>query len=448
MSGNFDISSENKTTDPKEVSDFATIQLKIGDNEDLLDPVPPNHIVSFTYENTVKTEADKVTIELFDSTWTTIEELIISAQNSFQFRFGWTFGRKSAWRKTIITKHVPTFEIAGLRLSIEGFDESISANNEARTRDWSDYKYIHEIVRAIADSHQWTYDEDSIVETTKILDEEGTTKVFLQQQMPDLTFIKDYLLKYAQTLDGSGGFNCWYDSEVNKIFFRPPKLADSVKKAYIVHRDRMGQVLSFSPDLGDGALQRSIGALNTRMLGIDPFKRELYDVVVDSRSSTDGKILNGQYIPDQKITSVGGAGRFMRFPALTSDTASDVTRQRWFDRFNMFFIADMEVIGDPELKPGTNINILVLDSNNQPHYCSGKFYIESATHTINGGSFMTTLKLWKNGLRFGSLDAKKLEYGQVRDDAEYIEAYFNEFIKPYEDLPYFYQPPVPIIFSR
>jgi len=429
--------------------DFATMQFRFDESSDPnihLDPIPPNYIISFVYEDTISTAADTVNIELFDATWTTIEDLIIAKHNKLQFRFGWSMGKKSVWKKVTVISHTPTFEINGIRLAIEGYDETVSANDEAKTRDWSGKQYIHEIVKAIADENEWNYDSQSIENTKKVLDEEGKSKIFVQKQKPDLTFIKDDLLEYAQTESGLGGFNCWYDVDINTLFFRTPDLGSPVVKTYLVHRDRMGEVISFAPNLGDGSLQRQIGAVNTRLVGLDPFKKELIDINIDNKKSTDGKILLGEYIPDQEIKSTGGAGRFFRKAVLTSDTAILAAKQRWFERFNMFFTAEMEVIGDPSIKPGTNIGIICLDSNNSPFYCSGKFYVESVTHTIDNGNYISRIKMWKNAMRDGTLNAKKAEVGQIRDQMESMQAYFKEQVAQQTDAAFLYVPPVPISF--
>jgi len=431
------------------IVDFATMQFRFEESSDpniQLDPIPPNYIISFTYEDTVATSADTVNIELFDTTWTTIEDLIIAKHNKLQFRFGWSLGKKSVWKKITVVSHTPTFEINGIRLSIEGYDETVSSNDEAKTRDWSDKQYIHEIVQAIADENGWNYDNQSIETTKKVLDEEGKSKIFVQKQKADLSFIKDDLLKYSQNEDDLGGFLCWYDVDTNTLYFRTPELSAPVVKTYLVHRDRMGEVISFAPDLGDGSLQRQIGAINTRMVGLDPFKKELIDVNIDNKKSTDGKILLGEYIPDQEIKSTGGAGRFFRKATLTSDAATIVAKQRWFERFNMFFTAEMEVVGDPSIKPGTNIGVICLDSNNSPFYCSGKFYVESVTHSIDNGNFISHIKMWKNAMRDGAINAKTIEAGQIRDKMESMQSFFQEQIVQQTDSSFLYVPPVPISF--
>lgn len=439
MSREVSVENAANINDVKNVVDFATVQFRFEDSSDPfknLDPLPPDNIISFTYEDTIASEADKVNIELFDTTWTTIENLIIEKQNKIQFRFGWTLGNKSVWKKFNITSHTPTFEIHGLRLSVEGYDSSVEVNDEAQTRDWRDRKYIHEIIKDIADSKEWDYDSESVVNTKEVLDEEGKTKIFIQRQMPDMTFITTELLKYAQTEDDKGGFTCWYDTNTNKLYFRPPKFEDPVTRTYIVNKHRFGSVISFSPDLGDGSLQRQIGAINTRVVGLDPFKRELFDVVVDNKQSTDNKVLLDRYIPDQTIKTKGGAGKYMHEAVHTQKTAEMLAKQRWFARFNMYFSAELEVIGDPEIQPGTNIGVLVLDSNNAPFYCSGKYFVESVTHTIDNGNYTSRLKLWKNAMRVGTLDAKTNQLGNILNVVNIFPPAVLELLKnaPQQDI--------------
>lgn len=406
----------------KALIDTATIQFRFKENEPL-DPIPPDNVLSFTYEDTVATSSDKFTCELYDPTWTTLENLIIEHDGIIEFRFGWSKGYKSPWIKASITKHNPTFEMHGLHLSLEGHDESIIANDEAKCRGWVAESYrgkIHNIVKAIADEHGWSYDNESIVDTKEVSDDEGYPKIFVQRQMPDLTFIKDVLLPYAQTPENIGGFRCYYESSKNKLYFKPPNLNAKVSRVYTVYKDRMGQVISFTPDLGNGSLQRQAGALNTRLVGLDPFKKALFDVVVDNKSTTDNKVILGKFMPKQDIGSVGGAGRFTHSATPTEGAALDRARQQWFERFNMFFTAEMEIIGDPTIEPGTTIGVLVLTTNNEPFYCSGKYEIKSVTHALDNGNYTSRLKLEKNAMRQGDINAELLGFGTVSEEIDFL----------------------------
>jgi hypothetical protein len=336
----------------------------------------------------------------------------------------------------VITKHTPSFEVNGVRIFIEGYDRSITANQEAKTWDWGDKTYIHEIVEAIADRNGWTHDTDSIARTKLVPDEDGNPQKFIQMGVPDMTFIKETLLGYARLEDNpKAGFSCWLDQD--KLFFKPPGLDAPVEKAYIVYRHYLSEVIRFSPELGDGAIQRRLGALNLRITGLDPFKRELYDVIVDNKQSTSGKVLNGAYMPDQVIETVGGAGRTMRTAALTGDAAEIEALQMWYRRFNMFFTAELEVVGDPYIRPGSNIGVVVLDAQSRLHYCSGKFYVGQVVHNLTNGAFTSTLTLWKNALQApgaNTLSVKDLGFGQVSADWDKIV----------QSLPYY----VPLIGQR
>jgi len=407
--------------------DYATIQFRFpkesnnhGQEKVLIDPIPPEHIVSFSYEDTMSTAADKVIVELFDQEWSKIEDLIIRNLNTIEFRFGWTFGVKSPWRRIHIIKHAPTFEMHGLRLEIEGFDETVAANDEAKEYGWSEERYrgnIAEIVKAIADRNNWRYTDETIVDTKQILDEEGQPKIFVQKQMPDMTFLTE-LLKYAETPDGRGGFQCWLDADNETygkptFYFKPPDYSRQVVKEYVVYKSSNTDVIRFSPDLGDGSLQRSTGALNTRLLGIDPFKKQLYDVVVDNKETTVNKILSDAFIPDQEIKTRGGAGRFERIVAHREEVALSIARQNYFKRFQQFYNAELEVVGDPTIKPGSTIAILALDTNNNPLYFSGKYFVHSVMHSISDGNYTSILKLWKNAMRQGTLNAQNYGYGTI-----------------------------------
>ena len=405
----------------KKVVDYATVQFRFkGGNT--FDPLPPDNIVSFTYEDIATTGCNRFTCELFDSTWHTIENLIIEKKGEIEFRFGWSYsGRLSEWQSASILTQAPTFEIHGLRIAMEGLGTIITANDEAKTRDWSDKRYlgkIHEIVKAIAEEQNWEHD---ITETALKLSEEGEPRIFVQTQLPDLSFIKTILLPEAITTDGRGDFRCCYNASENKLYFGLPKFENPAVQTYTVYKDYMGQVISFTPDLGDGSLQRDTGALNMRMVGMDPFKKKLYDVVVDNKASTKNKVLLGQFIPDQQIKTKGGAGRFLRSPVHTEGSAAAIARQTWEKRYNLIFQAELEIIGDPTLRPGTNIGVLALDSNNQPFYFSGKYSILKIQHTISDGNYTTRLSLIKNAMREGTINAEAEQYGDIKAVIEELE---------------------------
>lgn len=414
----------------KAIIDTALIQFRFNENE-VLDPIPPDNIISFTYTDTVSNSSDRIICELYDPDWTRIENLIIEYDGFLDFRFGWSNGYKSKWRRMSIVKHNPTFDLQGIHLSLEGNDSSITANDEAKCRGWDEESYkgnISNIVKAIADENEWLYDDESIAETKEILDEEGYPRIFVQRQMPDLTFIKEILMPYAETSEGIGGFRCYYKSSENKIYFKPPKLNNKPYKSYTIYKDKMGEVISFSPDLGNGSLQRQIGALDTRVVGLDPFKRILYDVVVNNKESTDNKVILGKYMPEQKIKTVGGTGRYTHTPAPTREAANSKVRQQWFERFNQFFTADMEIIGDPTIEPGSIIGVIVLTSNNEPFYCSGNYEIKTVEHILEGGNYISRLRLEKNALKLGDLDAKRLSLGTINDEIDLLTEYFNFFV--------------------
>jgi len=413
-------------TDPKSIVDMPLVsfRFKDGENYKMLDPIPPDNIISFSYEDTVATGSDKFTCELFDPTWSEIEDLIISRFNNIEFRFGWVNGRQSAWRKAHILSHAPTFEQHGLRIALEGFDEVILANNEAKTRSWFLTNYQgrpDNIVRAIAAENEWNTDAYSVLNTKIVLYEDGGPKIFVQRQKPDLTFIVDDLLPYAETPEDIGDFRCWYDPNEgeNKLYFRPPELDANVLKTYIVFKDQQGQVLSFTPDLGDGSLQRMSGALNTRMIGVDPIKKQVFDVVVDNKESTSQKILTGSHMAEQDIKTTQGAGRFMHATAHTNDSATQLARQRWFQRFNTFFTAEMEILGDPSVAAGKIIAVIVLDSKNNPLYFSGKYYVNSVIHTIDNGNYTSRLVMWKNSMDDGAVQVQE-KWGIVKNDYDIL----------------------------
>ena len=183
----------------------------------------------------------------------------------------------------------------------------------------------------------------------------------------------------------------------------------------------MGKVISFAPDLGNGSLQRQAGALNTRLVGMDPYKKTLFDIVVDNKSTTENKVILGKFMPEQEISSVSGAGRFIHSAVPTYEAASEKARQQWFERFNMFFTAEMEIIGDPTIEPGTIIGVIVLTTNNEPFYCSGKFEVKIVTHVIDNGNYISRLKLEKNAMRQGDLNADLLGFGTVSDEIDITE---------------------------
>jgi len=394
-------------------------------NKRFLGSFPCNNIVAFSYEDTVATGSDKFTCELFDPQWSEIEDLIISKFNNIEFKFGWAKGKQSPWKKAHILSHAPTFEQHGLRIALEGFDEVITANDEAKTRSWflTEYKGRPDnIVRAIATEHGWSTDKESVLDVETFFDEEGGPKIFVQRQKPDLTFIVEDLLPYAKTPEGIGGFRCWYDPNEgsNKFFFKPPDLAAKVIRTYVVFKDQHGQVISFTPDLGDGSLQRMTGALNTRMVGIDPLKKTIIDVVVDNKESTGQKILTGSHMAEQNIKTTQGAGRFMHAVAHTSEAAEQLVKQRWFERFNIFFTAEMEILGDPTLSAGSVIAVVVLDSENQPLYFSGKYYVDVVSHNISNGNYTSRLVLRKNSMDAGTVKVSE-KWGLVLNKYDLVD---------------------------
>jgi len=144
-------------------------------------------------------------------------------------------------------------------------------------------------------------------------------------------------------------------------------------------------------------------------------------VVVDNKATTDNKVVLGKFMPGQEIHSVGGAGRFTHSASPTEEAASEKARQQWFERFNMFFTAEMEIIGDPTIEPGTIIGVIVLTTNNEPFYCSGKYEVKAVTHVLENGNYTSRLKLEKNAMRQGELNTDLLGFGVVNEEMDILQ---------------------------
>ena len=60
------------------------------------------------------------------------------------------------------------------------------------------------------------------------------------------------------------------------------------------------------------------------------------------------------------------------------------------------YVGTVTILGDPELQILQNIRLLVFMDDSNLHYVSGIYWIQSITHTIEGGTFYSTLKICHN----------------------------------------------------
>ena len=360
----------------------------------------PRKLTGFSYSRIGDKGGNRATISFFDENWDEVENPIVSSSTfpEITFRYGYTDGLQSPDFTGLIYDYKPVFAIDGTKIVVEvisvGFQDGA---DRLKSRTWKGMD-IHEIVAAIAREHSWNSEID---ETRSILDNDGIEsslvekKVFHQSNVRDLQFIITCLTPFAvRKTDKTADYKVWLDDRTNTLHFHPPRFEESEVATFVFMRDRMSEVISFSPDMrGQLNLRLGAGVAGTPYLDSQTGQ---YGTVVHTNATTPEKTLLGG-----PLTAAGkeidedfsvSDGRYVR-DAFHADTAS---RDRFFDQFNSIFGATMVLQGNPTLLPHTVIRMIVIKRDGNLHYSSGLYKILDILDQIDPGNFTSTLNMIRN----------------------------------------------------
>lgn len=371
----------------------------------------PQRLTGFTYIKRGADGGNYVQITVFDTEWTTVESILTASKKdtTLRFRYGYSRGIKSPTYEAIVTDYKPTFTIDGVQLTIEALSTGIVETKDfqkSRTFPLTAGKLqmeIHEIVQYIAEERGWNlvFDETKTKKSNIFLESAAPGFEFFEQnKMRDFQFIKDVLAPRAvRKKDGMADYKVYFeDNPIPTLHFHPPRYdSEPVIRIFEYMRDKMSEVISFSPDMSPQALLK-LGAGTAACPYIDIQTGEFKDIFVNNentpeKTSLGGKLTQGvdQDVEDYSIVESR--------PIRDEEFALDAARSRYFRMYNALLRADMTIQGDPRMNPHKIIQVNVRMPNGKFHYSSGLWYVMNVTDTISGGQFHTQMELQRSAYK-------------------------------------------------
>lgn len=270
------------------------------------------------------------------------------------------------------------FTNKGTRLALKCVPDSFKSNNQQKEIYTGN---ISDIVQQVASKAGWVIDK---IVPTKLLYNEDNDPPYEKYPCAGKdywSFLQD-LASQAITEDGKTPFRCYFSSleEPKHIIFEPyPDKEDMEKELYNAKRydftvnSVSDTVISFTPQTD----------INSMML--------LGAAKVDTTTNQG----------NEETTTVAGKDNqsTIKVDCISGSWSQDVVEQMARSVYNKAkkgaITADLEILGDPQLRPGMSVSVGVYLPYGGIHHSSGVYKIISITHNLQQGSYTCTATLQK-----------------------------------------------------
>lgn len=354
------------------------------------------------------------------------EQLLAAA---FQQRGMW-----SGVRQAFIIGYNPHFLGTGVEIELTGQATDVGARLRSRSVTYptrSGATSISEIVKQIAIRNGWRY----CIRPTLPIYEGGEPKKFTQAQKDDLSYIQYDLIPLARAADNPAvtGYVVYYNSQTNTLHFHPPKDGQIVRH-YTYARQRLGTIIAFNPKV-QPALVVALGGGRLELAGIDQHTKEVFQHVFDKKPGDDPSSLGAWGVPDRAtLHDLEKFNRQQVADAGTSEAAKAEAQSMYRTQQWAVYEADLTIVGDPTIRSGQLVRVTVFGEDSMPHWASGVFRIQQATHVIDRGTYQTTLQLFRDSMpvTFGTdfAGARTSEGQSTGADASTQQNLFGERASP------------------
>ena len=338
----------------------------------------------------IEIPADKVataSISLFDRSGEYIESILASHIGAeVEFQFGWidSYGKRESSYvfQGEILDYTPYFMPVGIKVEVKTVARGgVPLMKREKNRSFNDTP--SNIVKQICKENGIECEVDDVKEKG----------VFYQQNETDYEFILKKLLPFANQRENEAPFTVnWRD---NKLHFKRLTLESKPVKTFAynavhVHYDPL---LSFTPEIR-GSMLLGINSTGERVKAIryDPITKQKQVFEIDQKTVKNVKL-------DTKKVSIKAES----LRPFSSETGKELTalKNLWGKSADIPITATAEIFGNPDIKPLSNVKILVYLKREQRvklHYTSGTYQVVSVKHTISVGDFRTELRLVKNAI--------------------------------------------------
>lgn len=344
---------------------------------------------------------------LFDPEWTNIEALALESGfgTEIKFRYGWE-DKMTNWITGQMKGYTPEFENDGVKITIEWIFGSAASTRVVRNVVYKSGMKISDIVRRIADDNGWGVDE---IEPTV-----GTFEnPFVQDNISDISFIKNVLVPRAINNDGIGGYQVILEKDILS-FSTFCKRNKQVYKTYIVQRGVDGEVIRFAPT-DNVAKMAQMGAHKVKVLSFDPINKKVLkkETGIDDFAVTlvdDGGKVSG--IVDIKRNKMNN--RVILKPFHRKEEVDAYAKTRYTEFAQWMYQADAEILGDPFVPVMGYTEWMVITPTGMMHYLSGVYQNFEIKDTIGNGEFTTSLVLRRTSAGKGSETIKAIKQNLIK----------------------------------
>lgn len=403
-----------------DLPDTPFVEVEFGDYR-LGSSPPKQKIQSFIYTRNKSDKGNFLELEVFDDKVIEIEEKIIENRENVLFRYGWNVQNVSDVLEGMVVNYSSTLfsESRTASLTIEIMSMAVKSFTKDRRKTYKNEDgepmKIHEIVEDIAEYEEWEIGK--IVKTEKVIDFEQARsveeeeygvdvtshaqepseghvyskgeKVFSQDGISSIKFIKDELIPNAVSVDGRGGYDLWFEDKKNTpiINFAPISYNESAKEEYIYKLGgRNSRVISFTHQ-NEGRVQLVGGDAN--------LKGEFTDSVTNDLVKREVSLedLERDFAEKRRVDSDSKAIRYMGDSSANSYEAFNRYKSYREKAQSYAYQATLEVRGNPSLFPGDKIDVFIFTDNGEYHHSSGRYEVYQIVDEIAEGSYVSSLAL-------------------------------------------------------
>ncbi|SMO59312.1 Phage protein D [Balnearium lithotrophicum] len=334
--------------------------------------------------------ADKIataTISLFDLIGDYVESILAShIGEKIEFQFGWIddYGKRQSSYifKGEILDYTPHFMPVGIKVEIKTVAQGgIPLMSKEKNRSFHDTP--SNIVKQICRENGIECEVDDVKER-------GT---FYQQNETDYEFILKKLLPFANQRANESPFTVnWKD---NKLHFKRLPLENKPIKTFAYNATHLQHepLISFEPEV-KGSMLLGINSTgeNVKAVRYDPITKQKQVFEINQKTVKNVKL-------DTKKVSVKAES----LRPFSSETGKELTvlKNLWGKSADIPVTASAEIFGNPDIKPLSNIKVLVYIKKGQRvklHYTSGIYQVVGVKHSISVGDFRTELRLIRNAI--------------------------------------------------
>lgn len=389
------------------------IKISIGSKN--ITPIPPQHLLGFSYIRETNDVANKFDITVFDDTAMELEGVLSKGFDKVTFSYGWSnTGNDNRWISPeyggMILDYKLTLDAGGATLDINGITNIVKSHVSTKPVAYGSEEKplkIHEIVEDIAKFEGW---EIGYIEpTSPVLESKESEKFFTRDNISPIKFIKNELLQKAKSAkSGKSGYVLWFEdgNDVPKISFSPIEYTEPESEYIYKINAENSNTISFSADF-NGTLYM--------LSGNGKVKAEFIEEITNEMAKVEGTEEDdeGQITAEEKKSDTSSSEQIPNISSGGVDEMQDLVKF-YRDKTNSeSYGASLEILGDPKLKVFQTITVIVITRYGRVHHTSGLYMIREIRESIDIGKFTTSLELTRDTSREGELDAIGIKIGSV-----------------------------------